>query len=171
LDDREIKIPKSSDLPDYDLYRSNSDKPSVVNKLPNPTMSILRFSNAKPKTKTLKAQAPAAKGAKPTKTVIERSSAKASVPVARSSAGSDRELGSQESLDDAIANLKSSYAKVEADKRENSYASLNGAAEEGGTNMAIVLWSWAACSALKVEKSKPANDCSRHKQLPPRLDL
>ncbi|KXX80437.1 hypothetical protein MMYC01_202898 [Madurella mycetomatis] len=126
FDDREVRIPKSSDLPDYDLYRTSSERPSSANKLPNSTMSIFKAPKPKAKAKVQKETAPAPKREKTLKTAPDRASEKPSIAPPRSSAGSDKELGSQGNLDDAIANLKSSYAKVEADRRENSAVVVGG---------------------------------------------
>ncbi|KAK3943691.1 hypothetical protein QBC46DRAFT_28301 [Diplogelasinospora grovesii] len=86
----EVKIANPEDSIEYDLYHSDSATPEAITRLPNPTMSILQAPRRKPKVTQ------AAKQAKP-------------------SHGS-----SGEEVDDAIANLKNSYAKVEAEKLENS---------------------------------------------------
>ena len=106
LGTQEIRIPNSPDAADYDLYRSNPGAPGVINKLPNPTMSL--FTAPRHKTtreiKTVKAKPSSARPAS------------ASLPLSQ-----DREGSQEGQVDDAVLSLKNSLAKAEADRRENSY--------------------------------------------------
>ena len=117
FDGQAVHIPNSPDSPDYDLFHSSSAAPTVVNKLPQPTMSIFRAPKHKPR--TAKAPQPS-KAEKLEKAPVRSLTAKPSGSTPRLAAVPDRDVGSVGDEDGAIANLKSSYAKVQAEKRENA---------------------------------------------------
>ncbi|KAK3329446.1 hypothetical protein B0H66DRAFT_25329 [Apodospora peruviana] len=105
FDDREVRIPKSKEPFEYDLFHSGLAAPTLVNKLPNPTMSIFRV----PKYKKRGPKAPeVAKSNKAAKTAGNANS--------KLNAGSP----SDQDLQDAIAELRRAKEKEQADKRENS---------------------------------------------------
>lgn len=118
FDGQAVHIPNSPDSLDYDLFHSNSAAPTVVNKLPQPTMSIFRAPKHRPR--MAKAPQPS-KAEKPEKAAARSLTAKPSGSTPRLAAVPDRDVGSVDDEDGAIANLKSSYAKVHAEKRENAY--------------------------------------------------
>lgn len=79
---------------DHDLYYTESPSPKSINKLPEPVMPLLMPLN------------------------ISRPASKKTSPIV-----SAKTADVDDDDDDAIANLKSSLAKVASDKRENSYGS------------------------------------------------
>lgn len=119
LGTQEIRIPNSPDAADYDLYRSNPGAPGVINKLPNPTMSL--FTAPRHKTtreiKTVKAKPSSARPAS------------ASLPLSQ-----DREGSQEGQVDDAVLSLKNSLAKAEADRRENSALVVDGLSSRKNKN-------------------------------------
>jgi len=123
FDGRDIKIPSSSVSCDYDLFHSSSATPTAIHRLPQPTMSILR--NSKPRHQRVARSAYPAKADKADKALVRTPTSVPSGSTPRLSAVSDRDVGS---MDDeaAIANLKNSYAKVEAEKRENASTLIDG---------------------------------------------
>lgn len=88
-------------------------------------MSILKAPKLKQKPKATAAAKVQEKGDTITKTSPARGPVKPSTAVSKVGRVSGKDPGSQEKLDDAIENLKSSLARVEADKRENSYGYPN----------------------------------------------
>ncbi|KAL2023671.1 hypothetical protein VTK56DRAFT_1828 [Thermocarpiscus australiensis] len=118
--DREIRIPKSPEASGYDLFYSNSENPSSVNRLPNQTMSIFDTLRNKPKIRAPKALKVQGKGEKTVKTAPARASTKPTNAASKPPVASVKEPSSQDTLDSAVANLKSSLAKAEAEKRENA---------------------------------------------------
>jgi hypothetical protein len=81
-------------------------------------MSIFRAPKHRPKAP--KAHQPS-KADKSEKAGARALTSKPSSSTPRLAAVSDRDAGSVDVEDEAIANLKSSYAKVHAEKRENAY--------------------------------------------------
>ncbi|KAJ4297035.1 hypothetical protein N0V88_003951 [Collariella sp. IMI 366227] len=126
FDDHEVRIPKSPDPSGYELLWTDSEYPSTISKLPNPAMSIFFKHQQKPKAKALQTQALKlpAKGAAKAKASLLQAPKKASNGF--SAPRPTKVSSSQEDLDDAIENLKSSYATLEADKRENSAVVVSG---------------------------------------------
>ncbi|KAK0731431.1 hypothetical protein B0H67DRAFT_549197 [Lasiosphaeris hirsuta] len=127
FDNHEVPIPSQPDSFDYDLY-SSSASPTMVTKLQYPAMSIFTAPKYKPR---------APKNTQPAKT--------AKAPVSRTIAGktdsstpklaavSDKDFSSaeDEAKSKAIENLKNSFAKKEADKRENSVKLVEGIPSKG----------------------------------------
>jgi len=116
---------------DHDLYYTESASPKSINKLPEPVMPLLTPPN------------------------ISRPVSKKTAP-ASSAKAADADVDD----DDAIANLKSSLAKVASDKRENSYGSRDTFLQRAVmlTYNNIVLWFWEHCCHQRV-KSSQAIDC------------
>ncbi|KAK4193446.1 hypothetical protein QBC35DRAFT_543398 [Podospora australis] len=118
--DQKILVPDISDCAGYDLFQSDSSEPSeILNKLPNPTMGLFTPLEApKPKARaTKKAKAPpkskeSAKTSATRAPVQTRKAASSESP--KLSAVPDQDAGDDEAA--AIANLKNSLARVEADK-------------------------------------------------------
>ncbi|KAK5663511.1 hypothetical protein OQA88_3941 [Cercophora sp. LCS_1] len=109
FDNQEISIPNSPEYVDYDIYYSSTDAPTAINKLPRPAMSILRAPKPKPK-------APRALQAAKTDKPAVRTKPNGGTP--KVSAVADKDAVAIE--DEAIANLKNSYAKAEQERRDNS---------------------------------------------------
>ncbi|KAL2136639.1 hypothetical protein VTI74DRAFT_2668 [Chaetomium olivicolor] len=126
FDDHEIRIPKTSDPSGYDLFWADSENPSSISRLPNPAMSIFRVPKHKMKAKAPQAAKLPAKGAAKGQATSIRAPGKTSNTTSKPGAGSAKTSSPQEDLDDAIENLKSSYATLEADKRENSAVVVSG---------------------------------------------
>ncbi|KAK0657550.1 hypothetical protein B0T16DRAFT_62770 [Cercophora newfieldiana] len=122
FDGQEVHIPNFPDSFDYDLFHSGSASPAAINKLPQPAMSIFRAPKSKPKAP--KAPQPSKKE-KVEKTGARIPTSKLNASTPRLAAVSDRDLASVGD-DEAIANLKSSYAKVQAEKRENASTLIDG---------------------------------------------
>jgi len=119
---QEVVIPNPPDSFDYDLFHSNSASPTAINKLPQPAMSIFRVPKTKPRPP--KAPQPSRAG----KLEITRPRPIASKPsrsTPRLGAVPDKDLGSVED-DEAVATLKSSLAKAQAEKRENLSTLIDG---------------------------------------------
>ncbi|KAK3695060.1 hypothetical protein B0T22DRAFT_477760 [Podospora appendiculata] len=115
FNDQEVQIPNSPDSFDYDIFYTDAAAPTLVNKLPNPTMSIFKV----PKYKSKVPKAPRVSKVEKTGSADKaaaRALAKPNLSTPKLAAGSDKDVG----VDDAIASLKNSYAKAEADRRENS---------------------------------------------------
>ncbi|KAK0751511.1 hypothetical protein B0T18DRAFT_426140 [Schizothecium vesticola] len=117
LRDRDIKI--SPEPLEYDLFRSTEDNPTAVTKLPQPAMSIFSASRHM-KMKPTKAAPPKTTQPKATKT--DKPASRTPVPKANSAtprlgAVPDKDAGLVEE-DDALANLKNTYARAEAEKRQ-----------------------------------------------------
>ncbi|KAK4465521.1 hypothetical protein QBC42DRAFT_168803 [Cladorrhinum samala] len=91
INGQEFELPIMTDEFDHDLYYTESASPKSINKLPEPVMPLLTPPN------------------------ISRPVSKKTAP-ASSAKAADADVDD----DDAIANLKSSLAKVASDKRENS---------------------------------------------------
>ena len=113
FDGQAVKIPNSHDPFEYELFQSNSATPTHLDKLPNPTMSVFKVPKYKSAAKN--------KGPRVAKPKAEKATARAKATTTSSTPKQSGGL-EVEALDDAIANLKSSMAKAEAEKRENSYA-------------------------------------------------
>lgn len=92
--DHEVKIPNSPDSYDYDLYYSDAVSPRSLKKLPNPAMGVFMPPRvSRPAAKKLASKAP-----------VQKTSSSNTTPISSNEA------------DDAIANLKSSLARKEAEK-------------------------------------------------------
>jgi RNA polymerase II elongation factor ELL len=111
FDGQEVHIPNSPDSFDYDLFYSGSASPTTINKLPQPAMSIFR--PPKPKLKAPRAPLKEKAGARAL-------ASKPSGSTPRLAAVPERDVGSADD-DEALANLKNSLAKQQAEKRENAY--------------------------------------------------
>ncbi|KAK4181257.1 hypothetical protein QBC36DRAFT_106818 [Triangularia setosa] len=92
--DHEVEIPNSPDSYDYDLFYSDAVSPRSLKKLPNPAMGIFK----PPRVPRPNARKPAAKA-----------------PAQKTSSSNTTPISSNEA-DDAIANLKHSLARKEAEK-------------------------------------------------------
>ncbi|KAK3336944.1 hypothetical protein B0T19DRAFT_396632 [Cercophora scortea] len=118
FNDQEVRISNSPDSFDYDLFYTDAATPLLVNKLPNPTMSIFTAPKYKPRAPKASRISKLEKTGSADKAVA-RAPTRPNISTPKPASGSDKDVG----VDDAIASLKSSYAKVEADRRENSYGS------------------------------------------------
>ncbi|KAK0631797.1 hypothetical protein B0T14DRAFT_11552 [Immersiella caudata] len=114
---QEVHIPNSPNSFDYDLFYSGSASPTTISKLPQPAMSIFRQPKPKPKA----AKAPI-KSEKPTARAL---ASKTGGSTPRLSTVPDRDTGSAND-DEALANLKNSLAKQQAEKRENASTIIDG---------------------------------------------
>ena len=126
FDGHAVKIPNSHDPFEYELFQSNSATPTHLDKLPNPTTSVFKA----PKHKSALAKNKGPKAAKPkaekaaARTKATNTNTKANANANANAKATPKLTGDLEveALDDAIANLKNSMAKAEAEKRENTYA-------------------------------------------------
>ena len=115
LDGQAVKIPNIHDAFEYELFQSNSATPTHLDKLPNSTMSVFRA----PKNKSAPAKKQGSKAAKPK---AEKATARTKATNANATPKRSGGLEVEALDDDATATLKNSMAKVEAEKRENTYA-------------------------------------------------
>lgn len=112
FDGRDVRIPKTPDPAGYDLFRSTADNPSTATRLPYPAASLF---------KVPKLQKAKAKAAKTARTISKKEVAIKETQVRPSAVSSNTvPKPPQSKLEDDIANLESSYAKLEADKRGNA---------------------------------------------------
>ncbi|KAK1829998.1 hypothetical protein QBC39DRAFT_118362 [Podospora conica] len=130
LSDRDIKI--SPEPLEYDLFRSTSENPTAVTKLPQPAMSIFhasRHSKAKA-TKATQPKATQPKVIKTAKPAARPAAPKASSATPRLGAVPDKDAGVIEE-DDALTTLKNTYARAEAEKRQMAERREKASAELG----------------------------------------
>ncbi|KAK1755003.1 hypothetical protein QBC47DRAFT_301341 [Echria macrotheca] len=117
FDNQQVVIPNSLESFDYDIFVSNSPHPTTASRLPSPAMSLFKPFKLKPLPATTSKSSRMEKLAPKPKTSAPKLSALA-----------DKDLEGWE--DEAVTNLKNSYAKAEAEKRGNASTIIDGVLPE-----------------------------------------